>query len=385
MVASERREAARRYTKSQAELSALSALEFAVHRMQGVRTPWRTKEIEHQAIVPSVSYTLVAEQHGAFSLLKANGFSTLGDDTLSKMLQARAGYRIKGLPALTLLDPNASVALAGQAVLHGEVALQRGKVERSSHYKMPAGPSAQFTGELLDEAWPLWDSIAFFSGETSAWLEENLRSGSKKCVWDARDTIRGKQICRTATLRGDAFCDSCCLFADSIRITGNASLRQALLGARSLQMEGKGQADGQFLAMDSLAVDLETKQGGVAVFLVNGRKKGPAEYAGSLAMQRYTGKALVLFQGENWDASLPGVPVVIGDKVSMQGLVLAHGTLDLKGKVLGSVLAWNLAFEEGGTLWQGYLKDAALRQDTTMATLVPDSWFLGGKAAYEMH
>lgn len=383
MVASERAEAARRHAKSQAELSAYSALEFALHQMRNARKPWRSDLITHIAAQQSLQFELTSRQQGAYALLAVKGIAAWGTSFTAKEFQTRAGYLVHGLPSVTLLDPNASVSLAGKAIVEGDVALQRGRVERSTHYKMPAGPSARFTGSVHDESWAIWDSIAFYPDQTSSWLENNINSGGKNCIWDARDTLRGEHHCLTALLRGDSHCDSCQLFADSIRITGNASLHQALLGARFLRVEGKGQVDGQFLAMDTLEVDLQTQQSGNALFLVNGRKTGPSDYAGSLVIQRYHGKALVLFQGENWDASLPGIPVLIGERATLQGLILAHGNLDMKGTVLGAIVAWNLAFEESGTLWQGYLKDAAVREDTAAAYLVPDSWFLGGEATYE--
>ena len=384
MVASERQEVARRHAKSQAELSAYSALEFALLQMRNTHGPWRSQHLNHQAIASNVHFDLASSQNGAFATLSATGWSTLGHAKVSKNVLALSGFRAKALPSLTLLDPNASISLAGKSVVEGSVALQRGRVERSTHYKMPAASTARFTGELLGENWPLWDSVATFPETTSSWLEDRLGKSKKFCSWDAKDTLRGEIHCGKAVLRGDAFCDSCMLFADTITVSGNASFAQALLGAYHIDLNGQGQADGQFLARDSLEIDLKTPQNGHAVFLVIGRKTGPSNYSGHIVIQKLQGRAMVLFLGENWDASLPGVSVSIKEDASLQGIILAHGTLEMKGAIVGAIVAWNLAFEEGGTLWQGFLKDALVRQDTSTAYMIPDSWFLGGEAVYEI-
>jgi hypothetical protein len=361
LVYAERMEALRRHTKAQEELSALSRLEYGLHKMRASQEPWR-----------GADSLLAHTQHGVYSVLATPG--------LPPML---AGRRLRNFPALVLFDPNASVALAGGGRVMGDVALRRGTVEKSSHYTMRANADATWEGTLLADSLPLWDTLAVFAGPASLWLEDKLKQTEAQddCLWDGLDTVRGTHFCAKAVFQGDAFCDSCAVFAKSVAAAGAASLRKALLAAQKVELAGSGQMSGQFFARDTLAVDLESEQISHSVFAVNGRKDGAASYAGRLVLRRFSGPGVAVFLGENWDASLPGISVALAQGVSLRGLVLAHGNIELKGKVRGSVVAWNLALEEDGALWQGYLKDGVV-EHAQAGMPAPDAWMLGGRAAY---
>lgn len=383
MVASEKREVARRHAKTQAYFSALSALEYASYRMQENNEPWRSKGVDHANADSSITFTLSATQNGVYSQLKAEGMAKYGRHDIKKKLDARAGYWIKGLPVLTLLDINAGVSLAGTSRIEGDVALRNGKVEKSTHYKMPASSSAEHVGKVFNDTWPLWDSIAFyprFSGRALELQLENL--GDKKCTFDGRDTIKGLHVCKNILIQGEAFCDSCTLIAEHIQIRGNASMKNGFFAAGTISASERVQLSGQLLARDTLSADLEITQHEYVTLAVQGHKTGAVEYVGRMDIPRFRGKALLLYQGENWDASLKGISVSLGSKVKIDGLVLVHGFLDIQGLVQGSVVAWNLAFEEESTIWQGYLKNAQIVQDTSLVTLVPDVWRIGGVAGY---
>lgn len=377
MVLSEKREEWRRYQKAQASFSMLSGVEYAMKRIRTTKEPWRTYGIEHASFDSSVVFAITAEQEGAFGLLKVKSH-TPKDSMLFKI-----GYLFNSKHALTLLDPNTSVALAGNASISGDIAMHHPRVELSTHYKMRASSSAFFKGNTIGEAFSLWDSIAFYPEKTRAFLNTNRKYGKNNCLFDAKDTLNGDYYCKNIILQGDSYCDKCRLFAEKITIRGRSTLNKAFATAININLEEEALISGDILARDTLNISLENKQEGYATYILQGRKEGPVNYVGHINVSKFKGEALLLYQGDNWDATMPGVCVSLKKTVDLRGLVLVNGNIEIQGAVRGAVVASYFAFQEAGTLWRGYLRNGKITSDTTISFLIPDAFRIGGELSYE--
>ncbi len=377
MVSAERYEVARRYEKAKSQFSVWSAVEYAFFHTRRQEEPWRVSDLHYASFDSSVVFSLHSEQEGAFGLLKvATPFQR--DSAVF-----RVGYLPKNLPALTLFDPNATVALAGKAFITGNVAMRNPHVTLSYHYKMPASASAGFRGDTVGSASPVWDSIAFFPEPVREFFENLQIHQNKDCIFDARDTLKGDYSCRRFLMQGDSYCNGCRIFSESVEIRGRALFQNGFAAAHTITVSEETQISGHLIARDTLNIALDESQTGETAYAVLGRKTGPVEYTGFMNVEKFRGKALIFYLGDTWDSSLPGVSAILGDKTEIEGLVFIRGSLDLKGKVRGSVAASHFAFEDSGILWLGYLKDGQIVSDTGVSFLVPDAFRIGGELSYE--
>ena len=320
---------------------------------------------------------MAVEQEGAFGILKAK--TPEPEDSMI----FRIGYLLKNNQAFTLLDPNASIALAGNAIIEGNVAMHHPRVEKSTHYKMLASSLATFRGDTIGESNLLWDSIAFYPEKTRSFLDTKISNKKNTCLFDAKDKLNGDYYCKNIIIQGDAHCISCRLFAKKIIVRGRSVLENVLLTANTIQLEDEAMISGEVLARDTIFIDLEQKQQGKTVYTLLGQKKGPVEYVGHINMVRYDGEALVLYLGDHWDASLAGQNVTIKEAVKLRGLVIVNGNIEIQGEVRGRVVASYLGFEESGTFWRGFLKNGKVILDTSITILVPDAFRMGGELTYE--
>lgn len=368
---------ARRFERTKSQFSVLSALEYAFFQTRQQEEPWRASDLHYASLDSSVVFSLNSEQEGAFGLLKV----TTPFQRDSAVF--RVGYLPGNLPALTLLDPNATVALAGDASITGNVAMRNPQINLSYHYKMPASALAEFWGDTIGETAPIWDSIAVFPEPSRKFFESMQTYPDKDCIFDARDTLNGDYFCRNFLMQGDSYCNGCRVFSESMEIRGRAFFKNGFAVAHLITVSEESQISGHIMARDTLNVVLEEPQTGEMVYAVLGRKTGPVEYAGLMNVEKFRGKALILYLGDEWDSSLPGISAILGDKTEIEGFVFIHGSLDLKGKVRGSVAASHFAFEDSGILWLGYLKDGQIVSDTGVSFLVPDGFRMGGELSYE--
>lgn len=377
MVLTEKNEEWRRYQKTQAEFSILSGIEYTSKKIKQSKEPWRTSELKHASSDSAVVFSVAVEQEGSFGIAKVK--SNKPEDSLV----FRIGYLLKNKQAFTLLDPSASIALAGNASIDGNVAMHHPRVEKSTHYKMPATSLATFKGDTIGENNPLWDSIAFYPENTRNFINAKRNIPKNKCLFDAKDVLSGDYYCKSIVIQGDANCISCRLFAEKIIVRGRSNLKKALLTANTIQLEEEALISGEVLARDTITINLEKKQIGKTVYTLLGQKKGPVEYVGHINMIRFEGEALVLYLGDHWDSSLPGQSVSIKEAVKLRGLVIVNGNIEIQGEVRGGVVASYLGFEESGTFWRGFLKNGKIISDTSITILVPDAFRMRGELTYE--
>jgi len=379
MLYSERMESLRQARRVQSELSAESGLSYALYRFASEDEPWRTSELRHFAVDSAVAFRVSSVQDGPF----ANVISeNIGKDSGLVRIVARVGSYPDTLPALVLLDPEASLLLAGSAKIEGDVALKKGSIGYSTHYKMPASKDASFAGKALTMTDAFWGGISFHSDLTRDEFQ-NLPE-TDRCVFDGRDTLPSLLECSEVVIRGDAFCRNCEIRSRQLSVSERASLNEVKVFADTASLSGDASISGTIFSRDTLYVDLKKEQTNEIRLFVQGRKTGDASYNGRLEVQRLKSEfATLAFFGDNWDATMPGISVYISEDCNIRGALFVHGVVDIRGKFRGHALIWNFAFEESGTRWNGFFKDGSIALDTASRELIPDIFHFGGTFGYE--
>ena len=384
MVKSERVESFRRYTKIQAELNIESGIDFALNKMETESSPWRTDSLHYISPDSSVTFTLSHFQDGIYSKL-----SIVPRDSSQKTATgiaspwiARAGFRRPPLPAIIVLSRRSNFAIAQGTRIKGGIAVAEGSVSYSMHYLMMADRETYYDTVFTDTNFTLFDSLRYFP-ELSRNQFDSLYK-KDLCEFDARDEIPQTLSCRNVIVQGDAHCEKCSIRAEKIRIRGNSVFKKADIRANKISATEYAELSGTFFARDSVFVELERTQDAPLTIALQGRKSGPFEYSGSLDLEKLSaGNVQLLFIGDNWEESLPGIPVRISEKSNLKGIVVSMGTTDFQGHLKGTLVTYNFGFIEGGTHWKNFVRHAKIENDSTASYFLPDMLHLGGLATYE--
>ncbi|MBO7551740.1 MAG: hypothetical protein J6T62_09520 [Fibrobacter sp.] len=384
MVKSERVESFRRYTKIQAELNIESGIDFALNKMETESSPWRTDSLHYISPDSSVTFTLSHFQDGIYSKL-----SIVPRDSSQKTATgiaspwiARAGFRRPPLPAIIVLSRRSNFAIAQGTRIKGGIAVAEGSVSYSMHYLMMADRETYYDTVFTDTNFTLFDSLRYFP-ELSRNQFDSLYK-KDLCEFDARDEIPQTLSCRNVIVQGDAHCEKCSIRAEKIRIRGNSVFKEADIRANKISATEYAELSGTFFARDSVFVELERTQDAPLTIALQGRKSGPFEYSGSLDLEKLSaGNVQLLFIGDNWEESLPGIPVRISEKSNLKGIVVSMGTTDFQGHLKGTLVTYNFGFIEGGTHWKNFVRHAKIENDSTASYFLPDMLHLGGLATYE--
>ena len=376
MVKNERMESFRRFSDAQATLELESGVNYAFYRMQNEYKPWRTDSLLHTSNDSTIHFALSQMQDGAFALLKVFNHDS------SKHFTAHTGFIPPNRPALTLLAAQANISLVGKSSIEGGTVLMNGTVSYSSHYKMRADKEAFFDTVYVGDTLPYFDTLKFYPEISRKQFAEKFEK--ERCVFDGRDIIPDSVSCKVVTIQGDSRCNRCKIIADKIFLRERANTLKANIIARTISLKDSILLSGTFFAQDSLEVSLKRKQEKAINLVVQGRKTGDVDYAGSLVIDKITAeKALVLFMGDNWDETMKGISVIIGEDVDIKGTIISNGMIDFHGKLTGQMIAYYIGFYEGETLWRGFFREGQIKGDTAVHTFLPDIVYLGGEASYE--
>lgn len=384
MVKSERVESFKRYTKIQAELNIESGIDFALNKMETESSPWRTDSLHYISPDSSVTFTLSHFQDGIYSKLSiVPGDSSQKTATgIASPWIARAGFRRPPLPAIIVLSRRSNFAIAQGTRIKGGIAVAEGSVSYSMHYLMMADRETYYDTVFTDTNFTLFDSLRYFP-ELSRNQFDSLYK-KDLCEFDARDEIPQTLSCRNVIVQGDAHCEKCSIRAEKIRIRGNSVFKEADIRANKISATEYAELSGTFFARDSVFVELERTQDAPLTIALQGRKSGPFEYSGSLDLEKLSaGNVQLLFIGDNWEESLPGIPVRISEKSNLKGIVVSMGTTDFQGHLKGTLVTYNFGFIEGGTHWKNFVRHAKIENDSTASYFLPDMLHLGGLATYE--
>jgi len=377
MVKAERIESFRRFQKSQDELSFETAMDYGFYRMESEKAPWRTDSLSYATSMGNIKFNISHKQDGLFSKITVfNPDSTkIGVDK-----EIHPGFIQPPLPAITLLAPNADIALVGDAQIRGGVALKNGRISYSTHYKMPATKNAFADSIRYDSTFPYFDSIGIFPELTRNIFVQSFEKN--RCTFDATDIVPPELSCKTVVLRGDSKCNKCKIIADRLFITERSNLQKVNIISRTISMTQQALVSGAFLAQDSLEVNLSKPQGDALWLALQGRKTGDADYSGHMDIQRLSASnATIIYLADNWDETLRSQPVKIGQNTEIKGAIISKGSMDMQGKLQGALMAWSFAFYEGQTLWNGFLRNAKITKDTTLQVLTPDIVQIGKEAS----
>ena len=376
MVKNERIESFKRFSDAQATLELESGVNYAFYRMQNEHGPWRTDSLQHTSNDSCIRFSLSQIQAGAFAKLQIFNHDS------SRSFNAYTGFVPPNRPALTLLATQANVSLVGKALIEGGSALQNGTISYSSHYKMRAEKEAFFDTVYVGDTLAYFDTLKFFPELTR---EQFAKSFEKdRCVFDGTEVVPEELNCRIVTMQGDSRCNRCNIIADKIFLRERASTLKASIIARTITLNDSVLLSGTFFAQDTLEVSLKRNQDYLINLVLQGRKTDEVEYTGFLNIDKLkASNILILFMGDNWDETMKGIPVTIGENADIRGNVISRGMVNFSGKLNGQMIAYHFGFYEGETLWRGFLRNGQIKGDTSVHTFLPDIIYLGGEASYE--
>ena len=283
---------------------------------------------------------------------------------------------------MSLHAAQANVSLVGKALIEGGSALQNGTISYSSHYKMRAEKEAFFDTVYVGDTLAYFDTLKFFPELTR---EQFAKSFEKdRCVFDGTEVVPEELNCRIVTMQGDSRCNRCNIIADKIFLRERASTLKASIIARTIALNDSVLLSGTFFAQDTLEVSLKRNQDYLINLVLQGRKTDEVEYTGFLNIDKLkASNILILFMGDNWDETMKGIPVTIGENADIHGSVISRGMVNFSGKLNGQMIAYHFGFYEGETLWRGFLRNGQIKGDTSVHTFLPDIIYLGGEASYE--
>lgn len=378
MVKAERLESFRRYQKYQDELSIETAMDYCFYRMENEKNPWRTDSLNYSTHLGNIKFSMSHKQDGLFSKITIFSSDSMKN---GKKNEFHPGITLPPLPAITLLAPNADIALAGDAQIKGGIALKNGRVSYSTHYKMLATKNSFVDTIRYGADYPYFDSIAFFPELTRNIFTQNF--ANERCTYDATDNLPPELSCKTVVLRGDSKCNSCKIIADRLFITERSNLQKANIISRTISIKQQALVSGTFLAQDTLEVNLSKPQADALWFALQGRKTSDIEYSGYMDIQRLNASNVtVIYLADNWDETLRSTPVKIGQNVDLKGAIISRGSIDMQGKLQGYLVVWSFAFYDDNTLWNDFLRNAKITNDTTLHISTPDIVQIGKEAVY---
>ena len=362
---------------SEGRLGMLSATDYATWKANDDSLPWRPVDLRHGAPEPALEYFSRATQTGAFGWVMLSASLRKGAIPITDSSWFRLVRDNRNWPALTILDTSAGISLAGNARILGNVAVHRGTCSRSTTYNMMAGARALHDGLILDSSSHLWDSIAFDPRPVKKWLQDVARIPETKVAtlltvdrWSAEpgQTLRHLGKVR---ISGTLAITKATIVAEEIEVEENVSIQNSILCARKITLRGKGQFDGQFIALDTLEVDATESQTGAAFFWLQGREVNSV-FTGLLWLKAWKGKASAVVAAEGWNQVSSEIASVIEKKVVFQGDIFSNATMEILGQVNGHVIAHNIATRHNGTLWIGFLRDAVITDTAQAGGMLPD-------------
>lgn len=284
--------------------------------------------------------------------------------TGKKVNRQHKSYRLvqnlSKIPALTLLSQSASVSLAGDAKIVGDVAVKSGKVGKSYRYDLMSGPGAEHRGVVIDSTdREFWEYIEPDFSTTSRWVREHML-----------------QLENQVLLNGDT-CKNKVLYGTNIRIQGNSVLENCLIMGRDIQiLQEKPFVESVLIATHGLSIDVrgepsEKKTQVPTVFYLEA-----TDEEAMMDLKAYPDVAVFAANSkqENGEERL-GYHIQTGQDAKLQGLLITNGLAELRGEIRGSVIAANLRLKKSetnyGTIWQGFLWNASITKDSLIHGQIP--------------
>ncbi len=385
----------------QARLASESGLDYVLKKLSGSEAEhleFQTDKLKYWLQDQKLSFTTSVQPYGLFTQATVTGELRKGDRVINKCERALIGQNLnlQDLPALALTNKEGQMVLAGKASVIGPILLWRGGVQKAIGAPLYWHGTIAHSGPVWDSNSTVWKKIEVSMAKAKTWVErqeiywERLRFDNDadfdsfkitdRCTpsslilidstwenirWISADTV---------TIATGARIRNCKILANFIRIEGNASFKNSIVYAlRNMNIIGAPQLQGQFIARDSLKINISSTQEHYPTFYVHGRVLAKSEkdslYWGTMSIKQYQGQGVFLVNISEKPKYNQDIQIEVAAKTDIQGLIYTPGLVKMEGHLQGSLICQNLKFEEQGTIWFGHLKDAQLHAATTSQTI----------------
>ena len=379
---------------AEARLLAASGLDYALSQIGSAGSDqnlsYATDSLAYNLEDQNLSFDLKVRSYGLFGRAVSTGKTRLPREGRSKTKTALLGQRLdlSRLPTLGLLNREGNMVLAGHAEVSGPVLLWKGDVRKATDIKVRWSGSKGHTGETWDSTVKIWDRIKPDFARAEDWFKRqeamlSAHSFDGDGDFDAGTTqnsflpdsgvltdtvmsncrIMGGRLLRISD--GVRLRD-CKLLAENIVIKGNARLERVLAFAgQNLVVQGEAQLiGGQYVARDTVALDLATPFQAMPVFYAQGRRphrgRPDSSYVGALILKKAQGEGLFLSAMTDRLLEDHAIRLLVLPGARVSGLMFTSGLVRMEGHLQGSLICHNLKFEYDGTIWMGHLKDARI-------------------------
>lgn len=325
----------------------------------------------------SSGYAWSVRQLGMYRRIHGRSLVRAGPYAITRSVSALAGQglALDDYPAFGLTNPSGNMVLALNAEVSGPVLLTRGDVRKATDYNVRyTGRSTKVT--VWDSSAAVWKGLPLRFPAVRAWdsatAAELAKPGGPGSdgAWDSTlwfpdavslpPGLREHQriLCKgKLTLERGVDLRDCLVAAGEVVIQGDARIEGgAVFSAGKMAIGGEPTLKSQFLARDVLQVSVQAPLQGFPLFYAEGRASGYT-HSGSLQVLQAQGEGIFLAdtdpsgaQASNLDHAL-----VFSAATDLRGFASTDYLLDGRGRFRGCVLAHNLGFRLGDTIWMGHL------------------------------
>ena len=334
---------------------------------------WKTTASE------STGYSYSIRQYGLFKRIHVVSRVRAGTFRADKRAAARAGHvlGLDAFPSLGVLAPGSNLGLALDAEVAGPVYIPNGVYRFMDDY------AVRYRGSI--KTLTVWNKDSEFAklmpftfAKTRTWVKDGKRQvadlGSSPAPaadpeWETTEVFEGGKVLsgRTwdgakllcpgrITLGAGAVLKDCLIMASEIRIEGNAQVSGLAFASGAMTVAGQPSLKGQFIAGDSLRIDIASPLSDYPVFYVQGQDTVGSR-SGQLDIVRATGQGVFLYSGDSLGVNLYLLPasITLGPETDLQGFAYTRGMVGVSGRFRGSVIGKGPAFYKDPTIYTGIL------------------------------
>jgi len=325
---------------------------------------WRTFFKEVNLPYSGSSYQISLTQNGIHAKYSTIGKYQIGTHSYR---DSSYGYLSEfhysdSFPTIILRDTSATIQLAGESFIYGNVSMLKGFITPSTRNGVLHIGKRVHEGRLIlgkDFLKKGWNPIL---SETQRWglLMDDSIQFAKPLTSTFIKSCENRIILSPdplVILDGSRL-NTCQIFAPKIKISGKNDMRNMLIYAHLLDLSGSGDWQGQFIARDSMILNKLDSMSERSDFVVLGNDTNTLP---TLIVDHFKGNAN-FWQFDSTNSDHARISSFFSKDVSVHGIIWSEGLINFNGKLQGTISAWNFAFQDLTTLWVGYLKDGQITQ-----------------------